>query len=86
MNDNDLQNLKQNIEEVREITERNHEMLKSIERSLFWKRVMSIIYWVIIIGVAVGAFYFLQPYIDRVLDVYGQVQKGLNAIPSAAGK
>lgn len=85
MNDIDLQQLKQKLEETREITERNHELLKKIERSMFWRRVFSIIYWVIIIGVAVGAFYFVQPYIDRVIDAYADFQGQFESLPGVGG-
>jgi uncharacterized membrane protein len=53
------------------LAEENNSMLRSIKRSMLWGRVMSVIYWILIIGISVGAFYFLQPYIDQVVKTYG---------------
>lgn len=81
MNDQEFDNLRTDLEETREIVERNHEILKSIESTMFWRRVFSIVYWVLIIGIAIGLFYFLDPYIDRLFDTYSQVIEQFNAIP-----
>ena len=55
----------------------NNRMLHSMKRSMFWAHVMSTLYWVLIIGVSVGAFYFIQPYIDQVVKTYGSVSAAL---------
>jgi TRAP-type C4-dicarboxylate transport system permease small subunit len=31
---------------------------------------MSFIYWIFIIGSAIGAYYIIQPYIDQLESVY----------------
>jgi len=85
MNDQDFDNLRNDVEETREIAERNHEMLKSIESTMFWRRVFTIIYWVLILGVAIGLFYFLDPYIDRLFDAYSQLVDQFNSIPDIGG-
>lgn len=58
------------LEETFRLAQDNNDMLRSMKRSVFWSRVMRIIYWVFIIGSAVGAFYLLQPYIDQLKEVY----------------
>ena len=58
------------LEETFRLTQDNNDMLRSMKRSMFWSRVMRTIYWVFIIGSAVGAFYLLQPYIDQLKDAY----------------
>jgi ABC-type nitrate/sulfonate/bicarbonate transport system permease component len=85
MSDPDFEQLKNNLEETREIVERNNEMLQSIERSLFWRRIFTIFYWAIIIGIAVGLFYFLEPYVDRVFEAYTQFQGQVESIPGVGG-
>jgi hypothetical protein len=86
MDDQRLDNLRENLEETREIVERNHEMLQSIERTMFWRKVSSVVYWLLIIGVAVGLFYFLDPYLDRLFDVYSQIVEQLNSVPGVGGE
>ena len=46
------------------LAEENNKMLHSMRRSMRWQRVMSILYWVFIIGSTIGVFYLIQPYID----------------------
>jgi hypothetical protein len=40
-------------------------MLHKIRRAQNWASFLRAVYWVIIIGLGIGAFYFLQPYIDQ---------------------
>jgi hypothetical protein len=40
-------------------------------------RIMSILYWVVIIGSAIGAFYLIQPYLDALSNIYGGAKTGL---------
>jgi len=54
-----------------ELTEENNRMLKSISSSMRLARIMSIVYWVFIIGSAVGAYYLIQPYIEAITGAYG---------------
>ena len=86
MDDKRLDNLREDLQETREIVERNHEMLEGIERTMFWRKVSSIVYWLLIIGVAVGLFYFLDPYLDRLFDAYSQIVEQLNSVPGVGGE
>jgi hypothetical protein len=59
------------------LAEDNNKILHSMKRSMFWARVMSVLYWILIIGISVGAFYFVQPYLDQVMKTYGSVSNAL---------
>ncbi len=52
------------------LEEENNSMLRSIQRSMRLARFMSILYWVFIIGSAVGAYYLIQPYVDGITGAY----------------
>lgn len=52
------------------LEEENNGILRSMQRSMRLARLMSIIYWVFIIGSAVGAYYLIQPYIDGITGAY----------------
>ncbi len=60
-----------------ELSEENNHMLRSIKRSMRWSSIMSYIYWIFIIGSAVGAYYIIQPYLNQLLDVYGGAKQSL---------
>jgi hypothetical protein len=53
------------------LAEDNNKILRSMRNSMRWGRIMTVVYWILIIGISVGAFYFLQPYVDQVIKTYG---------------
>ena len=61
---------KEMLRKTLELSQKNYNMISSIKRSIFWTKVFSVIYWIFIVVVAVGAYYYLQPYIDKLLSVY----------------
>ena len=62
------------------LTQDNNRMLRSITRSMHFSRIINIIYWVIIIGSGIGAFYFVQPYIDQITKTYGGISNALRGV------
>ena len=71
---------KQLIEETLRLSQENNKMLKSMRRSLRLSQILRVIYWIIIFGAAVGAFYYIQPYLDQIISVYGGIQTGAQQI------
>ena len=61
-----------------DLSEENNSMLHSMRRSMRLARIMSILYWVFIIGTAVGAYYLIQPYLNAVTDLYGGAKGGIS--------
>lgn len=61
------------------LAQENNKMLHSIRRSMFWGRVTRIIYWIIIIGAAIGVYYYIEPYIDSVTDAFSSVKGDLKS-------
>lgn len=59
------------------LAEENNDILRSIQRSMRLSRFISILYWVFIIGSAVGAYYLIQPYIEQLTSIYGGAKNGL---------
>ena len=61
------------------LAEENNKILRAMKRSLLWSRIMNAIYWILIIGISIGAFYFLQPYVDKLMETYGSVTTELKS-------
>jgi hypothetical protein len=53
------------------LAEQNNDILRSIQRSMRIARFMSMLYWVFIIGSAIGAYYIIQPYLEQLIGIYG---------------
>ena len=70
------------LEDTYVLVKENNKMLHSLLRSIRISRLMSIIYWVFIIGSAVGAYYLIQPYVDQLIGVYGGAKSNLESVDS----
>ena len=68
------------LEETLALTQENNKMLHLMRRSQFWSNVVRGIYWVFIIGTALGAYYYIQPYLEQLLNAYVSASETLNSI------
>ena len=63
------------LHEIKELTVENNKMLHSIQLRAKIGIVWKILYWVVLIGSAIGAFYFIQPYYESLQDAYSDVKE-----------
>ena len=68
------------LEENLELSRENNKMLKKIISSQRWARTFRIFYWLIIIGASVGAYYYVQPYVEQILGGYQSLISGVDTI------
>ncbi len=59
------------LEKTYALAEENNTLLKKIHRSNRFSLIVKSIYWFLIIGLSVGAFYFIQPYINSLTGTVG---------------
>ncbi len=71
------------LKKVVELSEENNRMVHKLYRSWWWGRVWKSLYWVVIIGVAFGAFYFLQPYFDKIKGAVDGVRSPIETVKNA---
>ncbi|MEK7585844.1 MAG: hypothetical protein AAB477_01255 [Patescibacteria group bacterium] len=71
---------KQLLKESLELSKENNHMLKKMVRSQRWTNVYRVVYWGIIIFSSVGAYYFIQPYLSNLVNVYTGGVSGLGNI------
>lgn len=74
---------KKELDEVLEFSKENNKLLKKINRSIQWGRFVTVLYWLIIIGSAVGAYYFLQPVFEAFKETLGSFSGGIKSIERA---
>ncbi len=70
------------LERTYKLAEENNAILLTLRRAHRIGTGLRIAYWVVIIGISVGAFYLVQPVLDPLLNIYGG---GLNNTQDAAG-
>lgn len=68
------------LEETYQLSQENNKLLKSLHRSMKVRRYISIIYWVFIIGSAIGAYYFVEPYVGGIKDSYSRAQNDISSL------
>ncbi len=68
------------LERTHKLAEENNEILRSIRRTNRFAVIMRVLYWVVIIGVSFGAYYFIQPYLEAMLGAYSQVQGSIQGL------
>ena len=85
------------FERLEKLVEENNKILKRIQGWMRMSRILSALYWVVIIGIAVGALYYVQPLVAPLLEtgkgLFGNIkdfQQGLDDasldIPQVFGK
>lgn len=72
------------LRDILEKTEENNSILKKMYRGVIWGRVFKALYLLIIVGAAVGAYYYIQPYVEGVLESYKSLLLGIDTIQDGA--
>jgi hypothetical protein len=67
------------LERTYKLSQENNTILRSLQRSRRIGIIFKSFYWFIIIGLSIGAFYFIQPYINFVSGAFGGNSDSSNA-------
>lgn len=78
--------MEKKIEETYKLAKENHRMLKKIRRNMVWSGIFRALYWLIIIGAALGLYYVLQPVYADVMDAYNSVKDSVNDVKEVGQK
>ena len=73
------------LENTYELVKENNTLLRNLKQRARISNILKISYWAIIILVSLGAFYFIQPYVDMLRGLSGNAPKtSSNGAPSYA--
>ena len=67
------------LEKILSLSEENNKILHGMRRSMRRANFLHIVYWIIIIAISLGAYYYVQPYLDQLLKIYGGVNGGIGS-------
>jgi hypothetical protein len=70
------------LEETYSLSKENNKMLHRIRRSQKFADFMRFMYWLVIIGISIGAFYFVQPYIEQMQNFVGKTGVNIDSFKS----
>lgn len=63
------------LEENLEISRQSLKILKGIRRANRLNMVFKILYWLVILGIMAGVYYFAEPYIKSAINTIQEVQQ-----------
>ncbi len=70
------------LEETYKLAEENNKMLKKIRHAQKVASFVRSVYWVIVIGLGIGAFYFIQPYFDKLTSFFQDTSDSISNFKS----
>jgi hypothetical protein len=77
------QKLDERLAEIEKKLEQNHAILVRIRRVQRNSHIFRLVYWLVIIGLALGAFYYIEPYLRQITQIYTGFQEGQQSLQNA---
>lgn len=68
------------LSESLKLAEDNNRMLRKLYGAMKWGRVMRLVYWLVILSLSLGVFYFIQPYVDKISMTLRTAYENLNEL------
>lgn len=81
----DIKEMKEDIEDIKLMMQENNKMVRRLHTAYRINSVISIIKWTVIIGFTVGAFYYIQPYLENMLKLYGSINSLTGGVENNGG-
>lgn len=70
---NEIDSLKNEISELKQLVQENHQLLVGIYQRARITMFFNVVKWVIIVGISVGAFYYIQPFFETIMATYSNI-------------
>lgn len=70
------QDEKELLEKTYKLSEENNNILRKMRRSAFYGRIFKVLYLIVALVLATSLYYVIQPYFDKVVNIYNNVMVG----------
>lgn len=77
---------KELLEKTHLLAEENNKILVGIRRANRWGIAYKVLYWVVVLAVSYGAYVYIQPFVDQIVDSYKSIMGTTNEVKEATGK
>jgi len=74
------------LQEILELTKENNKILKGLRSAQRWDRFKRTLYLLILAGLTIFGYYYMQPYIKAVSDAYIQIQGNVEDIQNVGNQ
>ncbi|MFC1751714.1 hypothetical protein ACFLY5_01045 [Patescibacteria group bacterium] len=76
----DAEEIKRLLRKNLEVSKETLKYSKKVYKSQRWTKWLQIAYWMIIIGMVLGVYYYIQPLIGDVVDTYKGVVEDITTL------
>lgn len=81
--DEDIDELRELVRKNIAVTEDTNKLVHRMHRSALWGRFFQIVWWLAVLAASGAAYYYyLQPYVQQLENLYGQVEKSGQQYPN----
>jgi hypothetical protein len=80
------QDIKELLQANLEVSKENNKILRKMQGAQRWAQVIKVAYWLVMIALLAGAYYYVQPYVKKIMDIVPGLSKTLNSLPGFGGK
>jgi hypothetical protein len=81
----EIKEMRDDLDEIKEMMVENNKMIRRLHNAYRISYAVSIIKWVIIIGFTLGTFYYIQPYLENILKLYGSINSLTGGVENNGG-
>ena len=81
----EIKEMRDDLDEIKEMMVENNKMVRRLHNAYRISYAVSIIKWVIIIGFTLGTFYYIQPYLENILKLYGSINSLTGGVENNGG-
>ena len=69
----EMQEIRAELKKIAEVGKENNVILRGIQSRERWAIAYTVVRWAVFIGLAISAYYYLQPYLEQLSAVYQKV-------------
>jgi hypothetical protein len=73
---------RETLRRVALLAEENNVLIKKMRRNAHISVAFRAAYWIIFLGVSFGAYYFIQPYVERIMPILNTAITEINSASS----
>jgi len=73
---------KQMLSEALQLSRENNKILKGMRRGQFIANIIHSIKWIVLIVITIWSWLLIQPYFERTMQIYSQMQEATESVNS----
>ena len=69
----EIREISEKVSRIERVQEEDSRMIRALHLSMRINRAFRIVYIVVVLSILFGVYYYIQPYIDKMLEIYNQL-------------